>query len=84
MKIADAALVVMREQGEDHCWYGFPDLIADIYERSGGSQDVHPLNRSAAVMGALARSPLFRKMGYIRHLGRRYPVYEIARQEIES
>jgi hypothetical protein len=77
VKIADAALQVLREEGARHVWYGTPDLVATIAERAGVKAR-HPLNRSAAVIGALRRSTLFRCMGRIRHGGRTYPVFEPA------
>lgn len=75
MKIADAALEVMREQNAEHCWYGTPDLVCEIYERAKGKKWVHPLNKSMAVVGALARSEKFEFIGEIEHMGRHYPVY---------
>ena len=77
MKVAEAAELVMRDRGASTCWYGDPDLIQEIAERAGVKAR-HPLSRSAAVVGALARSPRFTLAGYIRHLGHRYPVYQLA------
>lgn len=73
MRTDDAAIAVMREKGRKHVWYGDPDLIADIAERAG-HEPTHPLNRSAAVMSALAKSPRFERLGAIEHLGHRYPL----------
>lgn len=75
MRTEDAALQVMAEKGRKHVWYGDPDLIAEIAERAG-HKPAHPLNRSAAVVCALAKSKKFRRMGTIEHMGRRYPIYE--------
>lgn len=73
-RVDEVALRVMREQGHNAIWYGNPDLICEISEKAGCKQG-HPLNKSAAVMQAIARSPKFKKDGFIRHLGRRYNVY---------
>jgi hypothetical protein len=74
MRTDSAALEVLAETGRQHVWYGDPDLVADIAERAGHKPS-HPLNRSAAVMCALAKSPLFWRKGSIEHMGRHYPVY---------
>jgi hypothetical protein len=76
MRTDDAAIEVMREKGRATVWYGDPDLIANIAERAGHNPLSHPLNRSAAVMRALALSPKFKLAGYIEHLGHKYPVRE--------
>ena len=75
MRTDEAAIEVMREKERERVWYGDPDLIADIAERAG-HRVTHPLNRSAAVMGTLAKSPRFKRVGHIEHLGRRYPVLQ--------
>lgn len=72
--LADVAHVVMREHDRTCVWYGDPQLCQDIYSRWGG-QHTHPLNTIATVVSALARSKMWRRDGYISHLGRRYPVY---------
>lgn len=75
MRTDQAALQVLAEKSRTRVWYGDPDLVADIAERAGHNPHSHPLNRSAAVIGALGKSPLFERVGVIRHLGRAYPVY---------
>lgn len=75
MRTDQAALQVLAETGRKRVWYGDPDLVADIAERAGHDPNSHPLNRSAAVVGALAKSALFECVGVIRHEGRAYPVY---------
>lgn len=81
MRIDEAGRAVMLERGVRHCWYGDPDLIHEIAHRAGVCKGSHPLNRSASVVGALAKSPLFKRSGFIRHLGRNYPVYELRRRK---
>ncbi len=73
-RIDDTALLVMAEQGAKTIWYGHPGMVMEISERAGCKRG-HPLNRSAAVMRALALSPKFKLRGFIRHLGRKYNVY---------
>lgn len=74
MKTDQAAIEILREKGRTSVWYGDPDLIGDIAERAG-YKPMHPLNRSAAVVGCLAKSTLFECKGFVQHLGRRYNVY---------
>lgn len=76
LKTEEAAVAVLTEQGYSNVWYGCPQLIADIADRAG-YKSMHPLNRSAAVIGALAKSKKFRFLGRHEHLGRKYPVYEM-------
>lgn len=76
-RLADIALEVCREQGRLYVWYGNPQLCHDIYDRSGRTQGAHPLNVIASVVSACAKSSKWRSVGYITHLGRKYPVYEM-------
>lgn len=75
--IADVAVEVAREQGRVFVWYGNPQLCHDIYDRSGRTNAKHPLNIIAAVVGACAKSSKWQRCGYITHMGKQYPVYEM-------
>lgn len=77
MRTDEAAVQVMREQGAKIAWSGNPDLIHEIAERAGYKR-AHPLNVIGAVMSNLGKSPMFKRAGYIKHMGHKYPVYEVA------
>ena len=77
MKIAEAAREHMLETGMEMIYTGtFGDLHA-VANRANKLQGAHPLNLIACVMSCIGKSDLFRKSGYIEHLGRHYPVYEL-------
>lgn len=76
MKLADVAYNYCIQKGIRILWYGCIGDVAEIYSRYGGKAE-HPLNRSAAVIGACAKSDKFSGGYYIEHLGRRYNAYEI-------
>ena len=65
----------MREQGELRVWRGHPDLLHDIYDRAA-RRGSHPINVAASVLSCLAKSPKFRRVGYITHMGHKFPVFE--------
>lgn len=73
--IAEVALELCREEGENNVWYGGSHILHEIYCRSGRTQAKHPINVRATVISCLARSDKWRLTGYITHLGRKYPVY---------
>lgn len=75
-RIADVAVDVCRKQSKTYVWYGDPQLCQDIYA-DAGFRTRHPLNQIAAVVSQLARSPKWKRAGYIEHLGRKYPVYQV-------
>lgn len=77
--LADVAVQVMTERGQYLIWYGDPDMSHEIAERFYGKdrKSRHPLNVTAGVIQSCAKSKLFKKSGYIEHLGKHYPVYEI-------
>lgn len=76
--LADMVAVVMKERDQKLIWYGDPDLCHEAYERvHEGKNNKHPLNVISGVIQSCAKSKLFFKSGYIEHLGRHYPVYEI-------
>lgn len=76
-KLADVAVKVAADRGIKSLWYGNPELCQDIYDEWGGSH-THPLNSIATVMSAVARSSKWEQAGYINHMGRNYPVYQLA------
>ena len=74
-KIEDIALEHLRKENLPFIYYGDIGVVADIYSDYGG-KSFHPLNRSAAVIGALARSKKWECCGRINHLGRWYNCYK--------
>lgn len=80
MRVDEAAVQVMREQRRPRAWYGDPDLLHAIAERAGLAQS-HPLNTIATVLACLSKSPLFKRVGYIQHMGRKYPLFAVANEE---
>ena len=78
-RVDEVARKLMRKLKRSRIWYGDPDLINDVSLAAGRKQG-HPLNKSAAVMRAVARSPLFELSGSITHLGRSYRVYQLRRR----
>ena len=77
MRTDEAAVQVMRERGVRCAWYGNPDLMHAIADRAG-YKSYHPMNVIGAVLSNLGKSPMFKRTGYIEHMGRKYPVYEVA------
>lgn len=77
MRIDLSAKEVCIEKGERFVWYGNPQLCHDIYTRSGRTKAIHPLNVISSVLIALSKSKLWVRTGYINHMGRDYPVFEV-------
>lgn len=62
--IADAALEVLQEAGEDMLWVGKSDLWHEAYARARGSGS-HPMNVWRSVRRALVASPKWQRTGHI-------------------
>lgn len=83
MKIEQVAKELMQETSTTYLWYGNPDFVQRVYRRykkNIGQSDfkpTHPLNEIATVLSQVSRGRLFKRTGYINHLGRDYPVFEL-------
>lgn len=62
MRIDEAAIRVMAQQNLSSIWYGDFGACEDIYELARG-RGSHPLNKIAAVLSTIARSPRFERTG---------------------
>lgn len=87
MSIAQVLKEVMIETNTPVVWYGDPDILHVVANRSGiydRSKDHHPLSIFQRVLNAAERSHLFDK-GYIKHAGRQYRSFQLkSDEEIEN
>ena len=60
-----AAIEVMKEDGEDLIWFGDPNVWHGIFKRKNGHNNRHPINQWKAVYAALIKSKKFFISGYI-------------------
>ncbi len=86
MTLAEAARVVMLEQGKDKLWLGDLGLWGDIYDRARGNTRRHPKGRYQSVIAAVRKSELFRLDHYIKAVSWsgtrdvRHPVFMLKEQ----
>jgi hypothetical protein len=76
MKVAEHAKRIMQQNGVKLLYYGDPQTCHDI-AKAAAIKAKHPINVMATVLSCVAKSPLFERTGHIKHLGYRYPVYEL-------